>query len=179
MPKLLLLFLLMGLVSPASVIAENLEIAQDYGLSSGDRIRVTVFGHEDLSGEFEVNGAGKVALPLISKIDAEGATVSELEARIVDALKPDYLIQPRVSIEILNYRPFYIVGEVVTPGSYPFVNGMTVLNAVAVSGGFTYRARKNRVSIQRNIDDGTMEFQAELTTPVQPGDVIEVPERFF
>jgi polysaccharide export outer membrane protein len=152
---------------------------QDYRLSTGDRLRVTVFGHEDLSGEVEVNGSGEISLPLIDEVDAAGRSLYELEVAIVDALKPDYLKNPRVSIEMLDYRPFYIIGEVTAPGSYPYVNGMTVVNAVAVAGGFTYRARKGRIRIKREGENETIELTAEMDTPVQPGDVIEVPERFF
>ena len=157
------------------------EAADDngYRLAAGDRIRVTVFGHEDLSGEFEVNGAGEISLPLIDELDASGRTVRELEADIVAALQPDYLKNPRVSIDMLDYRPFYIIGEIAEPGSYPYVNGMTVVNAIAVAGGFTYRARKGRITIQRGQGDEAVELSADMDTHVQPGDVIEVPERFF
>lgn len=150
-----------------------------YQLGTGDRIRVTVFGHEDLSGEFEVTGTGDVSLPLIDEVHAKGLTVSELETSIEDALQPDYLIHPRVSVEVLAYRPFYIVGEVATPGSYPYVNGMTVLNAVAVAGGFNYRARKGRIVISRGEGQGAHEISADMDTLVLPGDIIKVPERFF
>jgi len=160
--------------SPAGPAAE-----QDYRLSTGDRLRVIVFGHEDLSGEVEVNGNGEISLPLIDEVSAAGLSLDELESAIVAALQPDYLKNPRVSIEMINYRPFYIIGEVTTPGSYPYVNGMTVVNAVAVAGGFTYRARKGRIKIKRESEDETIELTAEMDTPVQPGDVIEVPERFF
>lgn len=162
------------LLSPPIAAAE-----QDYRLSTGDRVRVIVFGHEDLSGEVEVNSNGEISLPLIDEVSAAGLSLQELEAAIVAALKPDYLKNPRVSIEMIDYRPFYIIGEVTTPGSYPYVNGMTVVNAVAVAGGFTYRARKGRIRIKREREDETVELTAEMDTPVQPGDVIEVPERFF
>ena len=152
---------------------------QDYLLSTGDRLRVTVFGHQDLSGEVEVNSNGEISLPLIDEVAAAGLSLTELEAEIVGALRPDYLKNPRVSIEMINYRPFYIIGEVTMPGSYPYVSGMTVVNAVAVAGGFTYRARKGRIRIKREGDEDTIELTAEMDTPVQPGDVIEVPERFF
>lgn len=151
----------------------------DYRLSAGDTVRVTVYGHEDLSGEFEVDGAGRISLPLIRDITAEGQTLQELESSITDKLSPDYVKHPRVSTEVLNYRPFYIIGEVSEPGSYPFVNGMTVINAVAVAGGFTYRARKGRIRIVRESSDGAVTMEAANDTAVMPGDVIEVPERFF
>ncbi len=151
----------------------------DYRLAAGDKLRVTVFGHEDLSGEFEVNDSGQISMPLIDEVMASGSNITELETKIVSALKPDYLVNPRVSIEVLGYRPFYIIGEVAAPGSYPYSSGMTLVNAVAVAGGFTYRARKGRVKIVRERGDVTVELEADLTTAVMPGDVIEVPERFF
>lgn len=150
-----------------------------YTLGSGDKVRVTVFGHEDLSGEFEVDGSGNVSLPLIRNIKAEGLTVRQLEQTIAERLSPDYLLNPSVSVEVLNYRPFYIYGEVTKPGSYPFVSGMTVVNAVAMAGGFTYRARTSSVRIVRANDPQRKQITADKDTPVMPGDVIEVPERYF
>src|SRR5512144_965299 len=133
---------------PAMAAAPGSDDIAGYTLGSGDKVRVTVFGHEDLSGEFEVDGSGNVSLPLIRNIKAEGLTVRQLEQTIAERLSPDYLLNPSVSVEVLNYRPFYIYGEVTKPGSYPFVNGMTVVTAVAMAGGFTYRARTSKV---RNI----------------------------
>lgn len=150
-----------------------------YTLGSGDKVRVTVFGHEDLSGEFEVDGSGNISLPLIRNVKAEGLTVRQLEQSITERLSPDYLINPSVSVEVLNYRPFYIYGEVTKPGSYPFVNGMTVVNAVAMAGGFTYRARTGSVRIVRAGDPQRKPVDADKDTPVLPGDIIEVPERYF
>jgi protein involved in polysaccharide export with SLBB domain len=151
----------------------------NYRLAAGDTVRVTIYGHEDLSGEFEVDGAGRISLPLIREVDAEGRSLQELEEIITAKLSPDYLKEPKVSAEVLNYRPFYIIGEVSEPGSYPYVNGMTVINAVAVAGGFTYRARKSRIHIVREAGDGTVELKASNETAVMPGDVIEIPERLF
>jgi polysaccharide export outer membrane protein len=150
----------------------------DYVLGPGDEIRVTVYGHEDLSGEFQVDGTGHVSLPLIRTVEAAGLTVAALEQVITDRLSPEYLKNPSVSVDVLNYRPFYIIGEVKEPGSYAFVSGMTVWNAVAMAGGFTYRARKSRVEIRRG-GEGSSWQDAKPDTPVMPGDVIKVPERFF
>lgn len=150
-----------------------------YRLGSGDEIRVTVFGHKDLSGDFTVDGSGLVALPLVGNIRAGGLVVRNFERNIIKALKPDYLKNPRVSAEVLNYRPFYIIGEVKKPGSYPFVNGMSVVNAVALAGGYTYRARENRLLIIRANDTSRTKQPADHDSAVLPGDVIEVPERFF
>ena len=151
----------------------------EYKLGAGDLVRVVVFGHEGLSGEFEVKGSGHVSLPLIREVKAAGLTLRQLEQAITDALKPDFLINPRVSVEILNYRPFYIIGEVKRPGSYPYVNGMTVVNAIALAGGYTYRARENKVLITRASDAEKKQEPADHKTLVLPGDVIEVPERFW
>lgn len=94
-------------------------------------------------------------------------------------MKPDYLKDPRVSVEVLNYRPFYIIGEVKKPGSYAYVSGMTVVNAIALAGGYTYRARENNILVTRATDPKNIKHPADHDTQVLPGDVIEVPERFF
>jgi protein involved in polysaccharide export with SLBB domain len=163
----------------SAVMAASPADITGYTLGPGDRIRMTVFGHEDLSGEFEVDGSGNISLPLIRNVQAQGLTVGQLEQAVADRLSPDFLKNPSVSVEVLNYRPFYIYGEVNNPGSYPFVNGMTVVNAVALAGGFTYRARTSRVRIIRGNDPSRTPKDADRDTPVLPGDVIEVPERYF
>ena len=148
-----------------------------YQLSAGDRVRVIVFGEEELSGEFELDGEGTFSMPLIGTIDGEGLTPRELEERIATLFRGDFLKNPRVSIEVLNYRPFYILGEVNNPGAYPYRSGMTILNAAALAGGFTFRARENKIEVTRG---GAGE--PRIMTPetvVQPGDVIRVNERIF
>jgi protein involved in polysaccharide export with SLBB domain len=165
--------------SATGLMADEQVTNVEYRVSEGDKLRITIYGHEDLSGEFEIDAAGNVSLPLAGDIRATGGTANDLEAAIIDALQPDYLKNPRVSVELLDYRPFYIVGEVQSPGRYPFAGGMTVISAVAVAGGFTYRARKNRIRILRDKDNNQVELKADDDTLVQPGDVIEVPERFF
>ena len=152
--------------------------ALDYRLGSGDKLRVIVFGEDDLSGEFDVTGSGKVSLPLIGQVQAAGLTLDEFEAEVTRSLKQGYLTNPKVSVEVLNYRPFYIIGEVDKPGQYPYTNGMNVLNAVAVAGGFTYRAREDEVFITR---DGEKEkaYAADQAVRVLPGDIVRIPERYF
>ncbi|MEZ5864675.1 MAG: polysaccharide biosynthesis/export family protein [Geminicoccaceae bacterium] len=152
--------------------------APAYTLDSGDRIRIVVFRHEDLSGEFEIDGAGTFAMPLIGEVNAAGLTVRQLEDRIATRLKDGYLVDPQVSIEVLNYRPFFILGEVNAPGSYPYVSGMSVINAVAVAGGFTYRAKEDAIEIQRG-GSGAPSVVVTVDTPILPGDILRVPERFF
>jgi protein involved in polysaccharide export with SLBB domain len=161
----------------------NVAVADDeptaYRLGSGDRVKVTVYGHEDLSGEFDIDSQGIISLPLIQDVAGSGLTVEELELAITEKLQPDYLKHPKVSVDVLSYRPFYIIGEVKAPGSYPYVSGMTVLNAVALAGGYTYRARTKAMLITRPASDGQELVEAQPDTTVLPGDVIEVPERFF
>jgi polysaccharide export outer membrane protein len=150
-----------------------------YTLGPGDQLRLTVFRHEDLSGEFELDGEGYFAMPLIGEILAGGMTARALETEIETRLENEgYLVEPQVSVEVLNYRPFYIIGEVNNPGSYQYVNGMNVVNAVALAGGFTYRADQDDIILTRGGSNGE-EIEAQLTTEVLPGDIIEITERFF
>ena len=151
----------------------------EYRLGPGDIVRVTVFGHEDLSGEFEIGASGTIPIPLVGEIRAQGYTVQQLQAGIAEALRPDYLKNPRVGVDVLNYRPFDIIGEVKEPGSYPYVSGMRVVNAIALAGGFTYRADQDDILITRANDATGQKMSADPNSVVLPGDVIEVPERYF
>lgn len=154
--------------------------AADYQLGPGDRVRITVFGQQDLSGEYAVDGTGTLSFPLVGQVHAGSLTAGQLGKTLEGSLSPNYIKNPHVSVEVLSYRPFYILGEVKTPGSYAYVSGMTVLNAVALAGGFTYRARDDDFRLQRTAKDGSKtQVDAEPTTPVQPGDVITVRERYF
>lgn len=159
------------LVGISPVQAQSVE----YRLGPQDKIQVTVFNEPNLSGEFEIDGEGRVALPLIGVVTVGQMTLREAERAIADKLHPDYLLHPKVSIQVTNYRPFYILGEVKQPGSYPYANGMTVMQAVALAGGFTYRARESEMVIVRGGSRG----QAGPNSAVLPGDIIEIPERFF
>jgi len=154
-------------------------VAEAYRLGAGDRLRVIVFGEPDLSGEFEVDGSGAFSIPLIGQLDAFQLTVRELERAIVVKLKQGYLLDPRVSVEVMNYRPFYIVGEVKEGGEFPFVSGMHALKAVAIAGGYTYRANTQRVYITRKGSAEEIEMPASQGTAIYPGDVIRIPERYF
>lgn len=151
-----------------------------YALGPGDRVRLTVFRHEDLSGEFDVDGEGFLAMPLVGEIRGAGLNARQLESQIEGRLKEGgYLVNPQVSVEVLNYRPFYIIGEVNNPGSYAYVNGMTVVNAVALAGGYTYRADQDDIMIKRGGSAGRPIANVGPSTDVLPGDIIEVPERWF
>jgi polysaccharide export outer membrane protein len=166
--------------APAVSAASASPSDPDYRLGAGDKVRIIVFGESDLSGEFDVpGGAGVLAFPLIGDVQAGGLTVVQLQSEIETKLRDGYMKDPRVSIEVLTYRPFYILGEVTKPGEYPYTNGLTVLKAVATANGFTYRADTRHVIIRRANE--TVEHQYPLTsaTPVAPGDTIRIRERYF
>lgn len=152
---------------------------RSYTLGSGDRLRLVIFGEEDLSGEFVVDGTGYVRMPLIGEVMASGFTALELEAQIAARLRARYMKDPKVNVEITRYRPFYIVGEVNNPGEYPFVTGMSVLNAVAIAGGYTFRARDSVVYVRRKGSKDELDIPADHTSKVWPGDIIRVGERWF
>jgi protein involved in polysaccharide export with SLBB domain len=151
----------------------------DYKLGSGDRIRVLVFGERDLSGEFEVGAAGTIDMPLIGAVPAMGVTVGQFQSDVTNRLRNGYLNDPKVSVQVLNYRPYFITGEVQKTGEFPYKAGLTVQDAIGVAGGYTYRANTGRVYIRRA--GAAQEVAVDLTQRinVNPGDSIRVPERFF
>ncbi len=151
----------------------------DYVLGSGDKLRLIVFGEDSLGGEFVVAGTGKVSLPLIGDVQAAGKTVRDFQDTVRAALANGYLRDPRVSAEVTNYRPFYILGEVNKPGDYPYLNGLTVVNAIATAGGFTYRANTKKVFIRHGTDAKEAEYVLDSGLMIQPGDTVRIVERFF
>ena len=167
-----------GLVDD-TIDAAAVRTVPEYRLGAADKVRVNVFGEEALTGEFIVGGSGRISMPLTGEVQAAGLTISEFQTEIAEALKKGFINEPRVSAEVLNYRPFYILGEVNKPGEYPYTNNLTVLNAVATAEGFSYRANTRQVFIKRA--DGTSEQAYPLTTATQvaPGDTIRIGERFF
>lgn len=171
-----------GLATPclaADAPAPSAREVPEYRLGSGDKVRVITFGETAFSGEFSVGGSGKISFPIVGELSAAGLTAREFQAAVEAALKPDYLKEPRVSVEVLNYRPFYILGEVNTPGTYPYTNGLTVVNAVATAGGYTYRANQRRVFIKRPDSEKEEEFPTDGNPAVAPGDTIRIAERLF
>lgn len=177
--------LLFGMAIPAA--AQDSEVPAPvsaampgYVLGTGDKVKISVFGEPKLDGEYVVSSTGIISFPLIGNIPATGQTVEALQESIRSKLAAGYLKDPRVSTEVLNYRPFYILGEINKPGEYPFVNGITVQQAVAMAGGFGYRANTRRVFIKRALD--TSERPVEIkgkAVMLMPGDTIRVGERFF
>ncbi len=150
-----------------------------YHLGAGDKLQIDVFNQKDLTGEYTLDGNGRFTMHLIGKVNAAGLTPTALEALLVSKLKPDYLVNPRVSVRVDNFRPFYIMGEVKSPSSYAYVDGMTYLTAVVIAGGFTYRAKKGHVYVVRGNDAGREEIKLDVNAKVRPGDIIRVAERLF
>lgn len=161
--------------APPPAVAADL----DYRLGPGDKVRVIVFGEASLTGEFFVSGSGAISLPLIGDVSVLNQTAGQVQVAIQNALKDGYLRDPRVSLEVLTYRPFYILGEVNRPGTYPYTSGLTVLSAVATAQGFTYRANTRRAFIKRARETREVEVQLNSDVVVQPGDTIRIGERFF
>ena len=150
-----------------------------YSLGVGDQVKITVFGQPDLSGQFEIDGTGSISMPLIGQVSAINQSTSALETTITTRLADGFLREPRVSAEVANYRPYYILGEVGAPGEYPFASGLSVVNAVAAAGGFTYRANKKTIYIKSIDADSEAAFLLNSQVLVQPGDTIRVGERLF
>jgi len=151
----------------------------DYRLGPNDRTRIIVYGQPNLTGEFVLDGSGNLAFPLIGNVPANGMTPTELQRAIATKLDPDYLHNPSVSVEVASRRPFYVVGEVQKPGSYPYVTDMTVLNAIATAGGQTYRANMGRFYIKRQVDGQVVRVVGSQESRLQPGDTVVVRERYF
>ena len=165
--------------SEAQVASGPVETPGDYQLGVADELRITVFNEPNLSGQFVVNSNGMLSLPLIGEVKAAGTTVDQLRTQVTNRLSDGYLIAPKVSIEVLTFRPFYILGEVNKPGKYAYSSGLTVLNAVATAEGFTYRANKHKVFVKHAGSTAETAVSLDPATPVQPGDTIRIGERYF
>ncbi len=150
-----------------------------YRLGAGDEIKVTVYGEPDLSGNFVVDGEGEIAMSLIGQAPIGNLTLTEASQSIEARLKDGYLRDPKVTAELVKGRPYYILGEVNKPGEYPFVSGLTVMNAIASAGDFTYRADKGRIMVKSKDSPNEREVELTPTTVVRPGDTIRIRERFF
>ncbi|MET3528604.1 polysaccharide biosynthesis/export family protein [Phenylobacterium koreense] len=163
----------------AATAAPSADADQAYLLGAGDKLKVTVYGEADLTGEFVVGDRGAVSFPLVGEIPAQNRSVADFKSSLTAALQEGYLKDPRITVEVISYRPYYILGEVTKPGEYPYTNGLTVLNAVAAASGFTYRANTKRVFIKRAGSNEEQKFPLTATERVQPGDTIRIGERYF
>lgn len=179
--------LCMGLAMLGPVAARSAAPAPDsvappvYTLGTGDQLHIIVYGEDKMTGQYAVGSDGTVALPLVGNIPASGKTVMEVQTAIIAALAQGYVLEPHVSVEMLNYRPFYILGEINKPAQYPYVEQMTVAEAVATAGGYTYRANKGAVYIRHKGEstEHRYELSGGKSVWILPGDTVRVGERYF
>jgi len=148
-------------------------------LQPGDKIKVTVFDEPNLSGDYEVDSAGYVSLPLAGTLKAGGLSKQQMEHVLASKFSSEYLRNPKVTVDIASFRPFYVMGEVAKPGQYKYKDGLNVMSAIAIAGGETYRAKKSTVQIQHVGEAGFHDYPLSPTIPVLPGDLIRVPQRYF
>lgn len=184
LPSLLFVLVIAGISAGFSIRASAqtpppASSAERYVLGPNDRIRLKVYGEPDITGEYEIDNGGQVSIPLAGLIKAAGATTRQLEKAIASALAKGIVRDPRVNVEIAQYRPYYILGEVKKSGEYPYRNGLTVMDAIASAGGFTYRANENKVYLRRAGAGAEETHPLDAPVPVYPGDNIRVPERYF
>lgn len=180
-------FLAAGCDGPRGITALNAETPAapvntpgTYRISPGDKLKVTVFNEADLTGEFQVNERGNVAFPLVGEVQAANSTPDEFQQRLTTRLRGKYVKKPRVSVEMTNYRPFNVLGEVKNAGQYPYRPGLTIQDAVALAGGFSYRANTRTVYVRRADAGGEISVSTDgEKVPILPGDNIRVPERYF
>ncbi len=166
-------------ISPAPV-SETISVQNsEYRLGTGDTLRLIVFGHEQLSGEFNIGASGKVSFPLILDTQVSGLTTRELEKVITEKLAPQYLRNPKVSVEVIKYRDVYILGEVRTPGKYPYIPNMTIQKAVAIAGGYTYRANEKTAKLIHQSQDTITTKTVNDMAIVSPGDTVIITRKWF
>ena len=176
---LVCLALVAGCAKPYRTDLFRAEVDAPYALASGDRIRVIVFGQDNISNSYAVNGSGHIAMPLAGEIAVGGLSTTQAERVIQARLQAGYLRDPHVSVEVEAFRPFFVLGEVTTAGQYPFVNGMTVQKAVAIAGGFTPRGYQGAVDLTRTVNGVPVTGAVPLGFPLRPGDTVTVEERIF
>jgi protein involved in polysaccharide export with SLBB domain len=164
---------------PLMTSAPPVVASQDYRLGSGDRIRISLYGDASFQGEYDVGSDGTASLPLIGAQRVAGLTIAEFRALVERELANGFYREPRVSAEVVNFRPFYILGEVNRPGVYPYVSGMTLAQAVAVAGGYTYRANRGAIALRRAGEERAVDVAADDAMAIGPGDTIRVLERYF
>lgn len=169
----------MPLVISGERYAATTDALERYALGPGDKVRLTVFNEPALSGEFSVSGEGLLSLPLLGEVEAAGKTTRALADIVAARLAAGYMVTPRVSMEVLAYRPYFILGEVVRPGRYPYATGMTALNAIATAEGFSPRAKRGEVLIRRAGEAGETRYKLTPDLRIQPGDTVRLAERYF
>jgi polysaccharide export outer membrane protein len=173
--------------TPMAAISQQVEAAEPaalaimpgYSMGPGDKLRITVYDEEGLTGEYIVSARGTISVPLVGEVPAAGETISQLQAALTNRLAKGIINDPQVAAEIVEYRPFFILGEVNKPGQYPYSVGLTVYSAVATAQGFTYRANTRKVLIRHAGETIEQRVRIGAATPILPGDTVRVLERFF
>jgi len=155
------------------------ERLKNYRLGIGDKVKVTIFGEAELSGQYEVDPSGNLAMPLVGDIPAKGRSPVDLRQALVERYSGGFLKSPKISVEVASYRPFYVHGEVRNGGEFGFKPGLTFRDAIALAGGYTYRAQEDHVLLIRDGETAPMKIGMSSRSLVMPGDNIRVPERFF
>jgi polysaccharide export outer membrane protein len=164
----------------AVAVAGSLAQAPEYKLGAGDKVRVVVLADPEFSGEYEIDAAGNISARMIGRLSVLGMTTAQLETALTERYRSGgYLRNPKLSVELLSARPFFVLGEVVKPGSYPYVAGLTVAQAIASAGGYTRRASSSRIKVKRFGSPAGTEDSATEDSIINPGDILRVPERFF
>jgi protein involved in polysaccharide export with SLBB domain len=153
--------------------------SQSPKLQAGEKVRVTVYGEGSLSGDYQIDPSGFVSLPLAGNILAAGLTRDGLEQALAESYRSKYLKNPKVTVSVAEFRPFYIVGEIEHPGSYPYTSGLNALSAIAIAGGTTYRASRSTILIQHTGESALKEYAFDSSVPILPGDIIRIPQRYF
>jgi len=172
---LMLSLAVMGLSAPSAKAASD----NDYRLGSGDKILISVYGEEDLTIETLLSDSGLINYPFLGELKVTGLSLGKLEALIIKGLKGDYLINPNVQVSIIEYRPFFINGEVEKPGGYPFQPGLSIAKAAALAEGFTERASESKIFVVRGDDASQTPVKVNLNTLLRPGDIVTVQQSFF
>ena len=152
---------------------------EPYRLAAGDRLRIIVFGQDTISNAYAVDGSGRISVPLIGLVDCNGLSTAQLEKRIEERLRAGFLREPRVAVEVEQYRPFFILGEVNQSGQYPFIANSTIQTAVAIAGGFAPRAARSYAEVTRNVEGQPVTASVPITFSLRPGDTVSIKERLF
>jgi len=177
LPFVAVTFVLIAITTQA--YSQNQDVEQSYKLGPGDMIMIDVFGEDDLTMEVMLADTGIINYPFLGELDIEGMTIFEFEQLLISGLKGPYLVDPDITVTVMQYRNVYVTGEVQRPGGYPYQPGLTVEKAIAMAGGFTERASRSKIDIKRQ-DDPAAEFvRTRLSSPVRPGEIISVNQSFF
>lgn len=159
--------------------AADAPAATDYRVGAGDRLKISVYNAEKLSGEYPVGGDGKIAVPMLGRVPVSGLTLEEVAETVTTRLKGGYILNPNVTVDMVAYRSVFILGEVEKPGQYPYVEGMTLLQLVAQAGGFTYRANRGTIKLRGEAEKKETKQKISGIAALSPGDTIVIMQRYF